>query len=127
MAAGAQPQPPQQPGEIDVILCRHGQTDFNAENRCQGTDDASRLDDVGLAQAVALGRAVAREDRPIHRVFLSPLARARHTYDGMEREWRAMRWGWGEGEMRPGKYPTRAPTFLPDLQVGWVGRLGFFF
>ncbi len=79
----------------------------------------SRLTAEGQAQAAALGRAIAKEDRPIHRVFLSPLARARHTYDGMEREWRASGWGWAEG-----KYPTCAPTFLPDLQVNGWGRWG---
>lgn len=80
----------------------------------------SRLTAEGQTQAAALGRAIAAEDRAIHRVFLSPLARARHTYDGMEREWRAMRWGWekeGAAVGAPATYPTCAPTFLPDLQV----------
>ena len=94
---------------IEVILCRHGETDFNAANRCQGTSDVSRLTARGRAQAAALGQAIAAEDRPIHRVFLSPLARARHTFDGMEAQWREL--GWTEG-----RYPTCAPTFLPDLQ-----------
>lgn len=59
-----------------VILLRHGRTLLNAEGRLRGLADPD-LDDAGLAQARAAGRALA--DRGVSRVLSSPLRRARQT------------------------------------------------
>jgi broad specificity phosphatase PhoE len=64
-----------------VYLLRHGETAWNTERRMQGTRD-SDLTERGRAQAVAMGRALARElalhERPT--IFLrSPLGRTRET------------------------------------------------
>jgi len=103
---------------IDVILCRHGETCHNAEGRCQGMEDVSRLTSKGESQALELGRALAARKQRFDRIFISPLARARHTFDLMEKEWRRL--GWTD-------YPKCAPTFVPEIQeiclYDWQGHL----
>lgn len=59
-----------------LILARHGETDWNRENRFQGHADPP-LNAVGRAQSVELAEALAGE--PIARVYTSPLRRARQT------------------------------------------------
>ena len=64
-----------------LYLLRHGETTWNVERRMQGSLD-SALTERGRAQALAMGRALAkelaREERPT--VFLrSPLGRTRET------------------------------------------------
>jgi probable phosphoglycerate mutase len=64
-----------------LYMLRHGETAWNVERRMQGTRN-SDLTERGRAQAVAMGRALAkelaREDRPT--LFLrSPLGRTRET------------------------------------------------
>lgn len=106
------------PAYIDVIICRHGETCHNAEGRCQGTEDVSRLTAQGEAQALELGRALAERGQGFDRIFISPLARARHTFDHMEKQWRALGFR---------AYPRCAPTFMPEIQeiclYDWQGHL----
>ena len=59
-----------------LYLLRHGETDWNVEQRIQGVSDTA-LNDVGVAQAEAL--ACALRGRPIACVYASPLRRARRT------------------------------------------------
>jgi probable phosphoglycerate mutase len=59
-----------------VLLCRHGETLWNAEGRYQGQRDIP-LSPVGEAQAEALG--IRLKDLPIARAVASPLSRARRT------------------------------------------------
>jgi len=59
-----------------LYLLRHGETDWNVEQRIQGVSDTA-LNGVGVAQAEALARAM--RGRPIARVYASPLSRARRT------------------------------------------------
>ncbi len=66
-----------------LVLLRHGRTASNAEGRFQGHLDVP-LDDVGLAQAEAAGRALAAElaekvAAGAVRVVASDLSRARRT------------------------------------------------
>jgi broad specificity phosphatase PhoE len=64
-----------------LYLLRHGETAWNTERRMQGARD-SGLTERGCAQAVAMGRALARELalQECPTVFLrSPLGRARET------------------------------------------------
>lgn len=62
--------------ETDLVLLRHGQTDWNAERRFQGRSDIP-LNEIGVAQAKAAGRSLARHRFDV--VYASPLTRARHT------------------------------------------------
>ena len=59
-----------------ILLCRHGETPWNAEGRYQGQIDIP-LAPTGEAQARALGMRL--RDQPITRAVASPLARARRT------------------------------------------------
>lgn len=62
-----------------ILLARHGQTRFNAERRLQGHLD-SPLTARGVAQAQAMGRAVAGEvGRAPLTILSSPLGRAETT------------------------------------------------
>ena len=64
--------------KVSVLLLRHGQSEWNAIRRWQGLAD-SPLTDLGRRQAVAVARVLDRLDRPIGRVWSSPLARAAET------------------------------------------------
>jgi broad specificity phosphatase PhoE len=59
-----------------LILARHGETDWNRENRFQGHADPP-LNALGRAQSVELAETLAGES--IARVYTSPLRRARET------------------------------------------------
>jgi broad specificity phosphatase PhoE len=60
----------------DLILARHGETDWNRENRFQGRADPP-LNALGRRQSAELADALAGE--PIGRVYTSPLRRASET------------------------------------------------
>lgn len=60
-----------------IHLIRHGQTDFNAQGRVQGSID-TELNAVGIDQAEQLARSCTI---PIDVVISSPMRRARHTAD----------------------------------------------
>ena len=64
----------------DLIVIRHGQTEWNLEGRWQGSQD-SPLTAKGEAQARAMGDIVAREGITArsHATFVSPLGRAQAT------------------------------------------------
>lgn len=59
-----------------ILLIRHGETDWNAARRLQGHTDIA-LNDAGLLQADALGRALVQA--PLAAVIASDLSRARQT------------------------------------------------
>ncbi|HNR97289.1 MAG TPA: histidine phosphatase family protein [Anaerolineae bacterium] len=60
-----------------IILIRHGQTTWNAEERIRGQVEVP-LDSVGISQAQATAARVAREWQPAA-VYCSPLQRAVQT------------------------------------------------
>ncbi|MFJ9374007.1 histidine phosphatase family protein [Streptomyces sp. NPDC101455] len=59
-----------------LLLARHGQTTWHAENRYAGISDIV-LTDTGVAQAEALGRWAAAH--PVDAIWTSPLSRAALT------------------------------------------------
>lgn len=66
----------------DLVLWRHGQTDYNATRRVQGRVDIA-LNEVGLAQAEAAAPRLAALVPT--RIVSSPLARARVTAEALAR------------------------------------------
>ena len=60
----------------ELILLRHGETDWNRELRFQGHVDVA-LNATGLEQARRLARRLARET--VHRLYASDLLRAQQT------------------------------------------------
>jgi probable phosphoglycerate mutase len=67
---------PPRPSARRILLLRHGQTSWNAQDRFQGHADIE-LDDVGRAQAARAAKLLKRL-RPA-RIVSSDLARARQT------------------------------------------------
>ena len=64
----------------ELLVIRHGETDWNRQHRFQGQIDVP-LNDVGLAQAGRLGRRLA--DEPVDVLISSDLQRARSTADAV--------------------------------------------
>lgn len=67
-------------GVTEILLIRHGETAWNAERRLQGHLDIP-LNDEGLRQAAALGRALRSENLDV--IFASDLQRAMQTADAI--------------------------------------------
>ena len=66
-----------------VLLVRHGETEWNREDRFRGRIDVD-LNDTGRAQAEACARHVAARWKP-SAVYSSPLSRAIHTAEPIAR------------------------------------------
>ena len=88
---------------MKLLMARHGQTEWNALRRFQGSSDVG-LSALGRAQAQALGRAL--EGRRLVAAYVSPLARARET-----------------AELAVGgRVPVRVLPGLTELSLGeWEG------
>lgn len=65
---------------LQLILVRHGQTDFNRDGRVQGKVDRP-LDDTGVAQAHGVGEALRSPS--LNGIYSSPLRRARETAEAI--------------------------------------------
>ena len=70
----------------EIILIRHGETEWNLSGRWQGHAD-SALSPRGIAQAQALSERMSKED--VDAVYASDLERAQHTarLAGSEANW----------------------------------------
>lgn len=82
------------------FLLRHGQTDFNADGRVQGSSDSSRLSVEGKRQAQAVGGFLGTLH--IDKVYVSPLARAQQTLE--------------EAEQAAGKQFAESKVVVKDLR-----------
>ena len=73
-----------------LILCRHGQSDWNLKNLFTGWTDVD-LTEKGVEEAIEAGRTVAALDYDIDIAFTSVLKRAIRTLwlmlDEMDRMW----------------------------------------
>lgn len=92
-----------------LLFVRHGETDWNVENRIQGGTDTA-LNENGLEQARQLGQKLAEQKLMIAKIYSSKLKRAHKTaeivgellgvdvesVDGLEEmnlgQWEGMRW-----------------------------------
>jgi broad specificity phosphatase PhoE len=63
--------------QTDLYLIRHGQTNWNAERRIQGSTDTSALTDMGRAQAQKAGERLSA--LTVSAIYSSPMKRARET------------------------------------------------
>jgi broad specificity phosphatase PhoE len=61
---------------LQILLVRHGATDWNLQGRCQGVTDLS-LNEVGVRQAEQIAAALTGER--IHGIYSSDLKRAQQT------------------------------------------------
>jgi broad specificity phosphatase PhoE len=61
---------------MQIVLLRHGATDWNLQGRCQGSSDLE-LNEVGIRQAQSIATRLSREQ--IHAVYASKLKRAQQT------------------------------------------------
>jgi len=61
---------------MQIILVRHGATDWNLQGRCQGSTDRE-LSDAGIRQAEQIAALLRTEE--IHAIYSSHLRRARQT------------------------------------------------
>jgi probable phosphoglycerate mutase len=90
---------------VHIILVRHGQTEWNREERFRGRADIP-LNKVGLAQAEATGRRIFNQWKPTT-VYSSPLSRAVKT---------------AEKIAGPFDLPARMHDGLIDIHYGqWQG------
>lgn len=62
----------------EVLIIRHGQTILNKENKARGWSDVP-LDDVGVKQAVDLGKELQRDSIKLDGIVTSDLLRAAQT------------------------------------------------
>ena len=86
----------------DFIFIRHGETDWNRQQRFQGQIDVP-LNDLGQAQARRLGARMA--DEPAEHLICSDLQRAQQTAAPLAAAWQA------------------APVLLPGLREQCFGVL----
>ena len=98
------------------LLARHGQTNFNAEARMQGTLDASVLTLNGISQVAGLGHWLAtHEAEHVDHAWCSPMTRARQSYAAVA------------GACDAAGTPLPAETIRDDLREielhQWEGRL----
>ena len=61
---------------VQIVLVRHGATDWNLQGRCQGSSDR-HLSEVGIRQAEQIAALFSNEE--IHAIYSSHLQRARQT------------------------------------------------
>jgi phosphoserine phosphatase len=61
---------------VEIVLVRHGATDWNLQGRCQGATDRA-LTEIGVRQAEAIAAQLAQES--VHVVYSSDLIRAQRT------------------------------------------------
>jgi broad specificity phosphatase PhoE len=107
-----------------LILARHGETDWNRENRFQGHADPP-LNRLGRRQSAELAASLAGED--LARVYTSPLRRAAETAEivaralGLELEeveaLREIDVGWWSGLTR-----DEVSERFPEEYARWLGR-----
>lgn len=61
---------------MQIVLLRHGATDWNLQGRCQGATDLE-LNEVGIRQAEEIAASLINE--PVRAIYSSHLKRARQT------------------------------------------------
>jgi len=65
---------------VQIVLVRHGATDWNLQGRCQGATDRE-LNAAGIRQAEEIAAALFKES--VHAIYSSNLKRARQTAEAI--------------------------------------------
>ena len=92
---------------VQIVLVRHGATDWNLQGRCQGSTDRD-LSDAGIRQAEQIAALLSEES--FHAVYSSNLRRARQTAELIS---------------RPHALPVRIEEDLRELDHGELEGLTF--
>ena len=109
-----------------ILLVRHGQTEWNREERFRGRADVP-LDATGLAQASATGRRIAAEWQP-RAVYASPLSRAMQTAEAIAQPFGLAVQPWPDlididyGEWQ-GLSPDQVKARWPEVLDDWYHAL----
>lgn len=98
---------------LEVMLVRHGETEWNRLHRVQGGGSDIPLNETGRRQAAALGKRLA--GTPVRAVYSSPLERARHTAQAVAALHRL------EVEVVP-EFAELDVGELEGVEVGRIGR-----
>lgn len=64
---------------MKIYFLRHGRTEWNANNRIQGSNEKIDLDDEGVKQAEGVAEGFRRAGLEFDRIYSSPYRRAMHT------------------------------------------------
>ncbi|MBR4938522.1 MAG: histidine phosphatase family protein [Kiritimatiellae bacterium] len=64
---------------MKIYFLRHGRTEWNANNRIQGSNEKIDLDDEGVKQAEGVTEGFLRAGLEFDRIYSSPYRRAMHT------------------------------------------------
>ncbi|MFC1870912.1 histidine phosphatase family protein [Chloroflexota bacterium] len=99
---------------LQVILVRHGETDWNKEHRVQGGKTDTQLNDTGRKQAEAV--ALRLKPETFRAIYSSPLQRARDTAQAIARYHQL------EVEIAPELRELDVGD-LEGVQVGSIGKL----
>ncbi len=111
--------------DMNVLLCRHGETPWNREGRYQGHTDIP-LHESGEGQAKALGTRLA--EVKIVRAIASPLVRARTTAELILGPSRAGMLGFDDGLKEishggwEGKTVSEISVSHPELFEAWKNK-----
>jgi broad specificity phosphatase PhoE len=92
---------------VQIVLVRHGATDWNLEHRCQGSSDRD-LSAVGVRQAEELAVLLRAEN--LSAIYASDLKRARRTAEVIS---------------QPHKLPVRIEEKIRELDHGKLEGLTF--
>lgn len=111
---------------LNILFARHGQTDFNVEDRVCGRSDVS-LTEEGVRQARRLGLAL--KDKKIDLILSSPLSRAMETARIINSylnlplitENRLTEWDYGDYEAMPLEKATDFPAAKLEFGVRMGG------
>lgn len=92
---------------MQIVLVRHGATDWNLQGRCQGSSDR-HLSEVGVRQAEQIAALLSAEE--IHAIYSSHLRRALQTAEYIS---------------RPHKLPVLIEKSVRELDHGELEGLTF--
>lgn len=108
-----------------VILVRHGQTEWNRVERFRGRADVA-LNETGLAQAEATGKRIAADWQP-GAVYSSPLSRATRTAEAIAKHFNlAVQIHSGLADIDYGEWqgltPNEVKARWPEAHYAWFNR-----
>lgn len=74
---------------MELYFVRHGETQWNSEDRCQGGESDIPLNENGQEQATKTGKYLSRHFQGFDHVYCSPLSRCLETCHLVQKEMRS--------------------------------------